>query len=225
METIQRKKRLLEIHKDSLIYKIDMDSAMRWPVACIKECGPATMTFAGLREITSSDTFTAIKRISEKSLIVPKRTTEKHLKKLCAAGWIDKKGRTKTPTGRLRRTIVHSITDHAKQCINPYILYYSDLTFEEMRFSEVVIYNYILTRLFRRYVAALRQSLAYDHEWFESLPSEEPGLFRLSLNHLQETFGFSRKTIVKSKERLSDLFHVIDLDECPEGDIWKPIIW
>jgi hypothetical protein len=101
-----------------LIESLDSE-VFKLPLAIMRDCGPATQTFAGILKVTNRETFTATKQIATKARL-PLRTVRRHIEILGSVGYIADRGREHTRAGRPRRTCTRAITAKARTAMESY---------------------------------------------------------------------------------------------------------
>lgn len=187
----------------------EREHAIKLPMACVREAGPAAQTFGGLLVATSHQTFMRIGRIAEFAG-VPEATARKHLARLDALGWVSRHGRQRTRGGTLRRTATHALTPHAKKHLAPYgMLFLGTISFggQKLSWSARAVWSLVTSRLYgkKRWQedADLDTGDLQDH--LTACIDHQYKDFRWSLAELQRLTGLDRKSLVGAKRELGEL--------------------
>jgi hypothetical protein len=178
--------------------------ALLLPLTCVRECGPAAQTLAGLRKVTSRETYVSAQSIAAKSR-VPLRTVRRHLITLAEHGWIENAGREKTRSGRARRTNTIRLsrrcsTEWKPYGILPWYVCGPVHRVGTVPWSAKVLLSIVLGRL-----ASLKSgSDVEDDEELEAAIENMGGedRFAWSLSDLQRITGLTRESIVIAKRWL-----------------------
>ena len=176
------------------------------PFACIRECGPAAQTLAGIRKVTSRETFTEARVLAERSR-VPLRTFKRHVATLATHGWIIDRGRESTRSGRARRTNTIRFTKRCSDEFRPFGIMpwwacgRRITKAGKLPWSAKVILSVVLSRLASlKAVADRGDDCDLDPDDLEETLASIR--FRFPLSKLQRQTGLTRDSVIKGKRWL-----------------------
>jgi hypothetical protein len=190
----------------SLVESLERE-ALLLPLKCVRECGPAAQTLAGLRKVTSRETYVAAQSIADTSR-VPLRTVRRHLITLAEHGWIENAGREKTRSGRARRTNTIRLSRRCSTEWKPYGILPWWVSGPVHRVGTVPWSAKVLLAIVLGRLASLKAGAdVEDDEDDEEVQAaiEEMGgedRFAWSLSDLQRITGMTRDSIVTAKRFL-----------------------
>lgn len=184
-----------------LLQSLEHFNWLKLPFECMRECGPAVQTLGGLLRITGRQTFVSTEAIADRAYL-PRRTVQKHLRTLDAAGWVECRGRERTPAGRLRRTATTKIAGRARKCEHFGILpewARVQIKHEYLTWSSKAILSVVMART----LAIQRGNEVHELETLDDVLIHSDDRFSFSLSYLQKTTGLGRSAIVDAKAQLS----------------------
>lgn len=223
MTTAQSDRRNLE--QLDLLEAVEEFGWRKLPFDCMRECGSATLTLAGLMREMKGSFFHRNATIA-KQIEVPERTMKRHLKKLSDNGWLESEGRQASQNGRTRRTVTRRVSKRARTSpafgvLPRYLDLWRNQFTGSLRWSEIAVYSVVIGRAF-----TLHRTFQHAEQPTEDLfdLSEFTDRFFFSLVELRQKTGLTRQAIIDAKWRLYEL-GLIELNQtCGSRDQLFPSI-
>jgi len=193
---------------------IDLVDSLRgeWiklPLAAMRDVGPAAQTLGGLLAITNRETFVATAKIADRARL-PVATIRKHLATLHARGWIEHKGRGRTRSGVLRRTVTYQVTNKSRDAAAeygalPWWACCSIRRFGRFTWSAKAVLAVVIGRLMSMAAAIeVQDGRGVDAAdfWGALANMGDDDHFRFSLDRLTSATGLSVHSVVRAKGEL-----------------------
>lgn len=188
------------------VYNSFQQRTLLYPLAIVKDVGPAVEAFSVIYRTSRDITFASSKYISKHSHM-PHSTYMKQLKTLIDKQWIIDRGRQRTEQGYLRRTKTILISPKAKRWMKPYWQmpdwasrkYYPDFTFTDRVLIAMVFTELLM--ISRDPSINLKMPLP---EQIRSFVKEHRRCM-FSLTYIKDETGLSTEPIVRAKKKLVKL--------------------
>lgn len=189
-----------------LLQAVEAFGWRKLPFDCMRECGSAALTLAGLMREMKGNFFHRNSSLAQQ-INVPERTMKRHLAKLAAKGWIESYGRQKSESGRTRRTATRRVSHRARNSPRFGVLpRYLNLYSTPLKWSEIAVYSVVIGRAF-----TLHRTFQHAETPTESLfeLADYTERFYFSVNELREKTGLNRQAIADAKIALHER-HLIE---------------
>jgi hypothetical protein len=178
------------------------------PFDVMADVGPATQTLAGILKVTNRETFTEASKIAERAR-VPKRMYRRHLVTLADGGWIENQGRTRTRSGRPRRTCTVVLTAKTKKAAEEYgvLPWWACCKIGkanlQLPWSAKAVLAIVMGRLMCLKAAAeLEGAIDDEEELIGTIENFGDHRFRFTLDTLTQQSGLTRESVVLAKRWL-----------------------
>lgn len=201
------------VRQISLLDSLEHGYWHKLPHSAMREVGVATLTLSGFFRLTSTSTFAAFESVASMAR-VPLRTARRHLKKLQEYGYIENTGRSRTNSGRARRTCELKMTPKAKKCFEgeygvlPWwaLCSTNKINSSSMNWAEQAVLSVVMARLMSMKSAVIEQD---GHGLSESDIEgsiENMGgstRYQFSIDYLEQATGLAKQAIVEGKKSLA----------------------
>jgi hypothetical protein len=207
---------------------------LQFPLAVMRDVGPAVQTLAGLMKETKKETFAAVAKIALRARL-PIKTVRNQLDALHDAGWIVNAGRQRTRQGAPRRTCTIRVTTKAIDALSDYTMipWWACCTIKgigRLKWGSKALLSVLLARLAAMKAAiepdSGRETIDPDHFWGNVANYGDEDRFRFALTYLQEQTGLSKHAIIDAKFDLNRL-GIISLqgNRLTDGGFAADVLW